>query len=114
MGFVILNYGIDVECWDTGVEIGEMIDNMVDQNPDEFNKIMSSSYNARWYESYKTNKKDWPHPNKILIELTKISPFINIDWMPELNYLGVFIEDDKVLSFLKSNFSEMLDTEAIK
>jgi hypothetical protein len=114
MGFVVLNYGIDVECWDSGVEIGQMIDGMIDSSPEEYQKIMQSSLNVRWYETYKNNKNDWPHPNKILIGLTKISPFIDIDWIPELNYLGVFIQDDKVLSFLKSNFSEMLDTEAIK
>lgn len=113
MKFVVLNYGVDLDCWDDGQNIGDMIKNLKETTPEKSAKILSTSLNSRWHESFTKNGEDWPHPNKVLISLSRIHPEIHIDWMPELNYLGIYVEDETVLDFLKDNYYDMLDTEAM-
>lgn len=112
MKFVVLNYGMDIRCWDEGEEIGRMVDNYKETDHKKYTKVLKTSLNSRWYRTFTENDNDWPHPNRILLGLSKIAPDIQIDWMPEINYLGIYVDNEKVLDFLKDNFSYMLDTEA--
>lgn len=113
MKFVVLNYGLDLECWQDGQEIGQMLKNLADTKPEKSSKILSTSLNFRWLEAFQSNEEDWPHPNKILISISRLHPEVHIDWIPELNYLGIYVDDETILTFLKDNFNHMLDTQAM-
>ena len=113
MNFVILNYGYDIECWDDGVEIGKMIETYQENNSKKIDKMFKTTLNERWYTTFKDNEFDWPHPNKVLIGLSKIDPLVQIDWMPEINYLGIYTDSDDVMEFLRSTYPFMLDTNAL-
>ena len=112
MQFVVLNYGMNIDCWDEGEEIGQMVEKYQDTDPKKYAKFLKTSLNKRWYTSFNEHDGDWPHPNKILIGISNISADVQIDWMPEINYLGVYADDDKIMNFLKDNFAYMLNTEA--
>lgn len=112
MRFVVLNYGMDIDCWDEGADIGHMVSTYKNSDPEKYAKVLKTGLNTRWYQNFLENEEGWPHPNRILIGLSKISPMVEIDWMPEINYLGIYADNEKVLNFLRDNFSHMLDTEA--
>jgi len=112
MKFIVLNYGMDFGAWEEGQDIGKMVENYKEADLVRYNKVLKTSLNARWFDLYLKNDCDWPHPNRILMGLAKIAPYIHIDWMPEINYLGLYTDEDRVLDFLKTNFSYMLNTEA--
>ena len=114
MKFMVLNYGVDLDCWHDGTEIGNMIEKLSSDKPTKKDKILSTHLNNRWYDNYKKNSSDWPHPNKLLIAITKLNPNINIDWIPELNYLGIWTDDENLIDMLRTKFTHMLNAEAIK
>lgn len=114
MNFVVLNYGFDIDCWDDGSEIGRMIEHKENQDDSKLNKMFKTTLNERWYQSYKENNFDWPHPNKVLIGLSKIDSMVQIDWMPEINYLGIYTNNEDIMDFLKATYPTMLNSEALQ
>lgn len=112
MKFIVLNYGMDLSAWAEGQDIGQMVENYKNTDASKYAKVLKTSLNSRWYELFLENDCDWPHPNRILIGLAKIAPLLQIDWMPELNYIGIYTDEERIINFLKDNFSYMMDTEA--
>ena len=100
MKFVLISYANDSLFWEDGKIVGSYLDDMKESKPDDFNKYMKSQNNSRWYTLWK-DSGDWPHPNRIMVDMLRIDPYTQIDWIPEINLLGIYVESAELMNYLK-------------
>lgn len=108
MKFVVLNYALDRDLWNDGQMIGNTILRFKEENTEEYSKFVQIPSNQSWIDTFEEEEGFWPHPNKILIDIYNLEKTVFIDWMPEINYLGVYIESDELLKHLIENYDYMM------
>lgn len=101
MKFVLLSYAKEPVFWDDGDKVGGILEDLEENDQEEFSRYMRSIGNQRWYSCWKESNKSWPHPNRIMVDITRLDPYTQVDWMPEINQLGLYVESEGLMDYLK-------------
>lgn len=101
MTFVLLSYAKEPVFWEDGDQVGAVLEGLKNDDPDEFTRYMRSQGNKRWYDCWLSNDRSWPHPNRIMVDITRLDPYTQVDWMPEINQLGLYVESEGLMEYLK-------------
>lgn len=86
----IIYYGDDKEAWERGDIFGHTLEVMEKTDKEKFD-LFTRGGQEKWYELFKKHNKRWPHPDKHILKISKFFPDLPMKWIPELNYIIIYI-----------------------
>jgi hypothetical protein len=98
---LIIHYGNDEEAWKDGKIFGSSLAALKKSEPEKYEMFIRGGH-EEWFETFQRHEKNWPHPGKYLLELSKVYPNFPIKWLPKLNYIIMYVPEDLVDSVIKN------------